>query len=82
MLFEAQRFMHLDPAQAVIPGLAIAMTVLGLNLLGDGLRDLLDPRLRIGGGLATARSVSGANPAAAGLRTARRAAASPRAARP
>jgi peptide/nickel transport system permease protein len=33
------------PLLAVWPGLAIAVTVLGLNLLGDGLRDLLDPRL-------------------------------------
>ena len=32
---------------ALFPGLAIAVTVLGLNLLGDGLRDALDPRLRI-----------------------------------
>jgi len=31
---------------AIFPGLAIAFSVLGLNLLGDGLRDLLDPRLR------------------------------------
>jgi peptide/nickel transport system permease protein len=31
----------------VIPGLAIAITVLGLNLLGDGLRDVLDPRLKV-----------------------------------
>jgi peptide/nickel transport system permease protein len=45
MLLEAQRFMHLDPAQAIVPGLAIALAVLGLNLLGDGLRDRLDPRL-------------------------------------
>jgi peptide/nickel transport system permease protein len=30
---------------AVYPGAAIALTVLGLNLLGDGLRDLIDPRL-------------------------------------
>jgi len=30
-----------------IPGAAIAVTVLGLNLLGDGLRDVLDPRLRV-----------------------------------
>jgi len=47
MLLEAQRFMHLDPAQAIVPGLAIALAVLGLNLLGDGLRDLLDPRLTV-----------------------------------
>jgi peptide/nickel transport system permease protein len=31
----------------VIPGLALAITVLGLNLLGDGLRDVLDPRLKV-----------------------------------
>jgi peptide/nickel transport system permease protein len=31
---------------AVLPGLAIVLMVLGLNLLGDGLRDALDPRLR------------------------------------
>jgi peptide/nickel transport system permease protein len=33
------------PRLAVFPGVAIALAVLGLNLLGDGLRDLLDPRL-------------------------------------
>ena len=33
------------PLLAVFPGVAIALAVLGLNLLGDGLRDLLDPRL-------------------------------------
>ena len=49
MLLEAQRFMHLDPNQAIVPGLAIALAVLGLNLLGDGLRDRLDPRLRVEG---------------------------------
>ena len=43
MLREAQTFIGLDPLLAVFPGLAIAITVLGLNLLGDGLRDLLDP---------------------------------------
>ncbi len=34
------------PHVAIIPGLAIIITVLGLNLTGDGLRDLLDPRIR------------------------------------
>ncbi len=43
MLREAQTFMGLDPLLAIFPGIAIALTVLGLNLLGDGLRDLLDP---------------------------------------
>ncbi len=46
MLNEAQTLMFLAPRLAIFPGLAIALTVLGLNLFGDGLRDLLDPRLR------------------------------------
>ena len=45
MLAEAQTMMWQAPLLAVFPGMAIAMAVLGLNLLGDGLRDLLDPRL-------------------------------------
>ncbi|MGH7335717.1 MAG: ABC transporter permease [Candidatus Rokuibacteriota bacterium] len=44
MLKEAQSFLSLNPAFAIFPGGAIALTVLGLNLLGDGLRDLLDPK--------------------------------------
>ena len=46
MLKDAQNFLSLNPWYAVFPGGAIALTVLGLNLLGDGLRDLLDPRIR------------------------------------
>jgi peptide/nickel transport system permease protein len=46
MLNEAQTMMAIAPHMAIIPGIAIIVTVLGLNLLGDGLRDLLDPRLR------------------------------------
>ena len=45
MLSEAQTLMFQAPMLAVFPGVAIALSVLGLNLLGDGLRDLLDPRL-------------------------------------
>jgi peptide/nickel transport system permease protein len=45
MLKEAQNFLSLNPWFAVFPGGAIALTVLGLNLLGDGLRDLLDPKM-------------------------------------
>ncbi|QTD46624.1 ABC transporter permease [Ottowia testudinis] len=45
MLAEAQTLMFQAPLLAVWPGLAIALAVLGLNLLGDGLRDVLDPRL-------------------------------------
>ena len=48
MLAEAQTMVTLAPHVAIIPGLAIIITVLGLNLLGDGLRDALDPRLREG----------------------------------
>lgn len=44
MLREAQSFMALSPYPALVPGLAIATTVLGWSLLGDGLRDALDPR--------------------------------------
>ncbi len=46
MLFEAQTMIGFAPHMALFPGIAIILTVLGLNLLGDGLRDLLDPRLR------------------------------------
>jgi peptide/nickel transport system permease protein len=45
MLNEAQTLLFQAPSLAVYPGVAIAIAVLGLNLLGDGLRDLLDPRL-------------------------------------
>ncbi len=45
MLSEAQTLMFDAPLLALWPGVAIALAVLGLNLLGDGLRDLLDPRL-------------------------------------
>jgi peptide/nickel transport system permease protein len=38
--------LQLAPWAAIFPGVAIALTVLGFNLLGDGLRDALDPRLR------------------------------------
>jgi peptide/nickel transport system permease protein len=44
MLFEAQTFVFRAPQLAIFPGLAIAIVVLGLNLLGDGLRDAIDPR--------------------------------------
>ncbi len=45
MLNEAQTFMGSAPWLAVFPGLAIAWSVLGFNLLGDGLRDTLDPKM-------------------------------------
>ncbi len=45
MLNEAQQLLFEAPILALWPGLAIAASVLGLNLVGDGLRDLLDPKL-------------------------------------
>ena len=46
MLFEAQMSLLVNPQLALWPALGIALTVLGFNLLGDGLREVLDPRLR------------------------------------
>ena len=43
MLNEAQTFMEISPWMSIFPGIAIAWTVLGFNLLGDGIRDNLDP---------------------------------------
>jgi peptide/nickel transport system permease protein len=48
MLNEAQTLLFQAPQLAIWPGMAIALSVLGLNLMGDGLRDLLDPRLARG----------------------------------
>ena len=45
MLNEAQAQLFQAPQLAIYPGVAIALAVLGLNLMGDGLRDLLDPKL-------------------------------------
>ncbi|MGO4438294.1 ABC transporter permease [Rhizobium sp. RAF56] len=44
MLADAQTYLALAPWLAILPGLAVAIAVLGFNLIGDGLRDLLDPR--------------------------------------
>ena len=46
MLAESQTMISFAPHLALFPGFAILLTVLGLNLFGDGLRDLFDPRLR------------------------------------
>ncbi len=48
MLSEARAFMELAPWTALYPGLALAAMILGINLFGDALRDLLDPRQRSG----------------------------------
>jgi peptide/nickel transport system permease protein len=47
MLSDGRDYLVLAPHVATFPGLAILLAVLGFNLLGDGLRDALDPRLRI-----------------------------------
>lgn len=44
MLSEARGYMEIAPHAAIFPGLAISLTILGFNLLGDGLRDVFDPR--------------------------------------
>ncbi|MDX5401402.1 MAG: ABC transporter permease subunit, partial [Rhodobacterales bacterium] len=46
MLADSQTMIALAPHMAIFPGMAILLTVLGLNLMGDGLRDLFDPRIR------------------------------------
>ncbi len=46
MLADSQTLIAIAPHMAMFPGFAILLTVLGLNLAGDGLRDLLDPRIR------------------------------------
>ena len=46
MLADVQTLIYTDPRLAVIPGVTIILMVLGLNLMGDGLRDHLDPKVR------------------------------------
>lgn len=46
MLNDGRKYMEAMPHVVLYPGIAISLTVLGFNLLGDGLRDVLDPRLR------------------------------------
>ena len=46
MLSEARGYINQSVWMSIFPGLAIMFTVMGFNFLGDGLRDVLDPRLR------------------------------------
>ncbi len=46
LLFEARDYINIAPSRVVWPGVAISLTVLSVNFIGDGLRDALDPRLR------------------------------------
>ena len=46
LLFDGANFISITPARVLWPGLAISLTVLSVNYIGDGLRDALDPRMR------------------------------------
>jgi peptide/nickel transport system permease protein len=46
LLYDGKDFMTLTPSRVIWPGLAISLTVLSINYIGDGLRDALDPRIR------------------------------------
>ena len=46
LLIDGRDFMNITPSRVIWPGLAISLTVLSVNYIGDGLRDALDPRLR------------------------------------
>jgi len=46
MIADGRNFLYGNPWAALLPGITIALIVLGLNTLGDGLRDIFDPRLR------------------------------------
>lgn len=46
LLYDGANFMQLTPSRVIWPGLAISLTVLSVNYMGDGLRDALDPRIR------------------------------------
>jgi peptide/nickel transport system permease protein len=56
---EGRSYMELAPHLALLPGLCLTVTVYGLNMLGDAVRDLLDPRLRGGTGRLGAATKSG-----------------------
>ena len=47
MLYETKQFMRMAPWVTIFPGMAILVTVIGFNLIGDGLRTALDPRMKV-----------------------------------
>jgi peptide/nickel transport system permease protein len=49
MLANVNEYLSVAPFLAIIPGVAIVVSVLGFNLIGDGLREALDPKLRTRG---------------------------------
>ena len=46
LLYDGVDYMQLYPSRVILPGMAISLTVLSVNYIGDGLRDALDPRIR------------------------------------
>ena len=46
MLTEGRSYIRTNPHLLLVPGIAIALTVFAINLMGDGVRDALDPKLR------------------------------------
>jgi ABC-type dipeptide/oligopeptide/nickel transport system permease subunit len=46
MISTGKNYIRTAPHMSIFPGLAITVTVIGFNFLGDGLRDFLDPRFR------------------------------------
>ncbi len=50
MLSEGRQFLLVAPHMTMVPGMAIMLAVMGVNFLGDGLRDLIDPKSPHGGG--------------------------------
>ena len=52
---DARKYMESQPLLALFPGLCLAIVVYGINMFGDALRDLLDPRLRGAGRMSSAK---------------------------
>jgi ABC-type dipeptide/oligopeptide/nickel transport system permease subunit len=46
MVMDGQRFLMTNPLLSLLPGFAIMLLVFGFNMVGDGIRDAIDPRLR------------------------------------
>lgn len=70
---EGRKYMEVSPRLAMLPGLAISIVVYCLNMLGDAMRDLLDPRLRGAGGAASGGGSYGLRAARDAARALRRA---------
>ena len=58
IILDGQGLLYTRPSVAIAPGIAIAVTVLALNVLGDGVRDALDPRAKLRGGRLMLRFVA------------------------